>query len=284
MGYPAMIQKLLAPAFILFLSPLASTAEDAAENEPAKPAEGALQERLQRYFQAAEEERDNSAAYWGALDQLSEDQVEPAREAIFEAAKAKAIADGREKQFRKGEILFDNPFGIDQVCPMPFVIKTKGEKPAGGWPAYINIHGSGPIDREYEIHQKRHRFFSGKLVVPRSPHKETKAPGEGKTVGIWRHALIPAIEQLAADLVMFEEVDPDRIYLMGFSEGGYFSYRAIPSMCDRLAGAAPSAGGGIKDPGWVDNLVTVPFYAQSGEFDNAFKRAENFREMAGQLK
>ena len=105
MGYPAMIQKLLAPAFILFLSPLASTAEDAAENEPAKPAEGALQERLQRYFQAAEEERDNSAAYWGALDQLSEDQVEPAREAIFEAAKAKAIADGREKQFRKGEIL-----------------------------------------------------------------------------------------------------------------------------------------------------------------------------------
>ena len=267
-------------------NPLASSGEDdpIGATRDADPSGPDLSSRLKDYFGAGEAQRRNTPEFWGDFEVLTREAVEPAREAIFKAARNRAIADGREKQFREGTILFANPFGIDQVCPMPFVIKTKGERPPNGWPAYINIHGSGPIDREYEIHQKRHRFFSGKLVVPRSPHKETKAPGEGKTVGIWRHALIPAIEQLATDLVMFEDVDPNRIYLMGFSEGGYFTYRAIPSMCDRLAGAAPSAGGGVKDPGWVDNLVTLPFFVQSGEFDNAFKRAPNFREMVGQLK
>ena len=180
---------ILALALALALS-LASSHADQQE------AGGDLELKLKAYFAAGEEKRANTAAFWGALDSLKEDQVEPARAAIFAAAKERAIEDGREEQFSKGEMLFDNPFGLDQDCPMPFVIKTKGEKPEAGWPAFINIHGSGPIDREYEIHQKRHRFYSGKLVVPRSPHQGILTPGEKGKVGIWRHALVPAIEQL----------------------------------------------------------------------------------------
>lgn len=240
-----------------------------------------LANSLESYFARTPEQR--SEVEWSDFDELTKDQAAEYRQMIFDAAKKQAIAEGRKKRFDDREMLLDNPFGMEQKTPMQFKIITKGEKPKDGWPAYINIHGSGPVDREYSIHSKRHRHFHGKVVVPKSPHKNMPAP-KGKKAGIWRHCFVPAIEAMATDLVMFEEVDPNKIYVMGFSEGGYFSYRVIPAMSDRLAGVAPAAGGGQVSPNWVDNLVNIPLYAQSGQFDNGFKRAEQFREMVKTVK
>jgi dienelactone hydrolase len=237
-----------------------------------------LKEQLATYFSMPAEQQRNDKEFWKILTTPSKPQVSTWQKMIFSAAKREAVKAGKQAQFNQRVMIFNNPFGLDEKCPMQFSITTKGDKPKKGWPVYINIHGSGPVDIEYKIHQKRHKFYSGMLVVPRSPNDVTTTP-TGKKGGIWRHWYIPAIEQLVTELAMFADADPDRIYLMGFSEGGYFSYRVIPEMSDRLAGVAPAAGGGIGDHNWVDNLVNTPFYAQSGENDNGYSRAETFREM-----
>ena len=245
-----------------------------------KAVESLMAKRVTAYF--ANIEKKNDPISCEECNNLTKDQVNQLHKFILTTAKRDAEKNGKLEQFNKRVMIFDNPFGLDEKCPMQFTISTKGEKPKNGWPVYINIHGSGPVDREYKIHQKRHKYYSGMLVVPRSPNDVTTTPAMKKG-GIWRHWYIPAIEQLVSELVMFADADPNKIYIMGFSEGGYFSYRVIPEMSDRLAGVAPAAGGGVAGK-WVDNLVNIPFYAQSGEKDDGYGRAKTFRDMVTNVK
>ncbi len=45
-------------------------------------------------------------------------------------------------------------------------------------------------------------------------------------------------DRLIEDMIVFEDVDPNRVYLTGYSAGGDGTYQLAPRMADRFAAAA----------------------------------------------
>ena len=52
----------------------------------------------------------------------------------------------------------------------------------------------------------------------------------------------PLYDRLIENLIAFYDVDPNRVYLMGFSAGGDGVYGVTSKMADRFAAANMSAG------------------------------------------
>ena len=80
------------------------------------------------------------------------------------------------------------------------------------------------------------------------PHKFSvylapRAPTD--TWNLWHQAHIDRMfQRLIENLVVFENVDPNRVYLMGYSAGGDGVYQVAPRMADRFAAAAMMASAG----------------------------------------
>jgi len=68
-------------------------------------------------------------------------------------------------------------------------------------------------------------------------------------------------------MILFEDVDPNRVFLVGFSAGGDGAFRLSNRLAQRFAGV--NIGG---DPGDVDptNLMNVPACLQVGEQDEGW--------------
>ena len=55
------------------------------------------------------------------------------------------------------------------------------------------------------------------------------------TWNLWHQAHIdPLFDRLIENMIIFNEVDPDKVYLMGYSAGGDGVYQLAPRMCDRF--------------------------------------------------
>lgn len=66
---------------------------------------------------------------------------------------------------------------------------------------------------------------------------------------------------LIENMVLFENVNPNRVYVIGYSAGGDGIYQIGPRMADRWAGAAMIAGHPNGAP--ADNLRNTAFTLQS---------------------
>jgi predicted esterase len=152
---------------------------------------------------------------------------------------------------------------------MRYAAFTIGEAPAHGYPLYIALHGGGSAppslnDSQWD-HMKRYYRDSvqqGVYVAPR---------GISDTWDLhFQPASYALMERLIENMVLFENVDPDRVYLTGFSAGGDGVYQLTPRLADRLAAANMSAG----HPNGVNfvNLASTPFCVQVGERDSAYNR------------
>jgi hypothetical protein len=82
----------------------------------------------------------------------------------------------------------------------------------------------------------------------------------------------PAITRLVEDYIIFKDVDPNKVYLMGFSAGGDGTYALSERIPFLFAACSPQAGhpNGIS----TINLCNLPTYLAAGEKDTAFKRNE----------
>jgi hypothetical protein len=71
-------------------------------------------------------------------------------------------------------------------------------------------------------------------------------------------------------MIVCEDVDPDRVYLLGYSAGGDGVYQVAPRMADRWAAAAMMAG----HPNETSplGLRNLPFALQVGANDDGYKR------------
>jgi hypothetical protein len=80
----------------------------------------------------------------------------------------------------------------------------------------------------------------------------------------------PLFERLITNLIVFEGVDPNKVYINGYSAGGDGVYQLGPRMADSWAGAAMSAGH-PNDASPV-NLRNVAFAIHVGGNDTAYQR------------
>jgi hypothetical protein len=177
---------------------------------------------------------------------------------------------------RSGEI--KNRLLREGSLEMPFSFKVFGERPEGGHSLWISLHGGGGAprrvnDQQWENQKKLYTLAEGIYLAPRAPTD---------TWNLWHQDHIDRLfGRLIEDMIVLEDVNPDRVYLLGYSAGGDGVYQLAPRMADRWAAAAMMAG----HPNGVSllSLRNVPFALQVGGNDSAYKRNKVAREYGEQL-
>ena len=144
----------------------------------------------------------------------------------------------------------------------------KGEKPAEGYPLFLCLHGSG--DNEHEIRAtlswaQRYDDAPSLYFIPRSP--------KGGTGCRWyQPTRQQAWERVLRQAYLSGEINPNRVYVFGISEGAYGSQRLASFYADYLAGAGPIAGGDQMFWSPPENCASIAFCLQTGDKDTMYGR------------
>ena len=104
---------------------------------------------------------------------------------------------------------------------------------------------------------------------------EHKMPKASKSMAM----ALEALEQFIRDKK--NQVDPDRVYVMGLSMGGYGTWDAIQRRPDLFAAAVPICGGGDKSLG--KKIAKLPVWAWHGDKDGVIKVSRS-RDMIESIK
>ena len=162
---------------------------------------------------------------------------------------------------------------------MKFELKFYGKKPKEGWSLYFSLHGGGQTEpavneKQWVRHQNLYEVSEGIVFVPRSPTN---------TWNMWHQDHIdPLFNRIIQNMIMLYEVDPNKVYLMGYSAGGDGVYQLAPRMADRFAAAAMMAG----PPNETSplGLRNLPFTLHMGENDTPYNRNKVAKEWKGKLR
>ncbi|MBI5831216.1 MAG: alpha/beta hydrolase [Armatimonadetes bacterium] len=150
---------------------------------------------------------------------------------------------------------------------MPFFYSLHGKKPAGGRSLFVSMHGGGGApkavnDQQYENQKALYAPEEGVYLAPRAPTD---------TWNLWHEAHIDRLfDRLIQNLIVLEDVNPNRVYLMGYSAGGDGVYQLAPRMADRFAAAAMMAG--HPNDASPLGLRNLPFIIQVGALDDGYNR------------
>jgi poly(3-hydroxybutyrate) depolymerase len=153
-----------------------------------------------------------------------------------------------------------------------------GEAPPGGRSLWISLHGGGNAPAELNdgqwLNQSRlYRIDEGIYVAPRAPTN---------TWNLWHEPHIDSLfDRLIEDYVALRGVNPNRVYLLGYSAGGDGVYQVAPRMADRFAAAAMMAG--HPNDASPLGLRNLPFALFVGEKDGGYGRNAAAREWSDKL-
>ena len=168
---------------------------------------------------------------------------------------------------------------VDSACcvrsedlSMPFAFTVFGEKPEGGRSLWISLHGGGSCptavnDSQWENQKRLYRPSEGIYLAPRAPWDDWD---------MWAKAPIDAMfETLIRTMIVCHDVNPNRVYVLGYSAGGDGVWRLAPRLADHWASASMMAG----HPGDVSlvNVRNMPFTIWVGAEDAAYNRNEEVR-------
>ena len=146
----------------------------------------------------------------------------------------------------------------------------EGDPPADGRSLFISMHGGGgappPVNESQWVNQVR----LGKAYAPHEGiYLAPRAPSD--TWDLWHRDHIDGFfARLIEDMVAIEGVNPNRVYLMGYSAGGDGVYQVGPRMADRWAAAAMM--GGHPNEASPLGLRNIGFAIQVGANDGAYNR------------
>ena len=176
-------------------------------------------------------------------------------------------ADHVEKIKRERAAEMANHEFVNGEWKMPFFYSVNGEMPKGGRSLYISMHGGGNTakevnDRQWENQKKLYSIEEGVYFVPRAPSDDWNMWFQGHMDELF--------DKVIETFVVFENVNPNRVYLMGYSAGGDGVYQLAPRMADRWAAASMMAGH-PNDASPV-NLYNTPFTIHMGADDAAYDR------------
>ncbi len=153
-----------------------------------------------------------------------------------------------------------------------------GDAPWGKRSLWISMHGGGNAAPEVNDQQWRNQIrlyepAEGIYLAPRAPTD---------TWNLWHEPQIdPLFQQLIDAQVALNGVDPDRVYLLGYSAGGDGVWQLGPRMADRFAAAAMMAG--HPNEAGVASLRNLPFGIFMGGADAAYDRNKIAADRSAEL-
>lgn len=201
---------------------------------------------------------------------LTKAQAEEVRTALWQDHLAR-LRESRAAEWNAKSITLDGQ-------TLKFELKTFGEKPASGRSLFISMHGGGNApagvnDQQWRNQVRLYEPAEGVYIAPRAPTN---------TWNLWHEAHIdPLFDRLIENAVALADVDPNRVYLMGYSAGGDGVYQIAPRMADRFAAVAMMAG--HPNEASPLGLRNLPFAIHVGEKDGGFNRNKVARGWGEQL-
>lgn len=151
--------------------------------------------------------------------------------------------------------------------PMPYYFIKKGKAGQDKHALFLNLHGSGPKVMEFKntlAWTLRYRDAPSLYFIPQIPNE--------KRYRWWLKPVQYSWERLFRLAMLNDQVDVNKMYIMGISEGGYGSQRLAAYYADYLAGAGPMAGGEPLRNAPPLNFRNIAFSFQTGENDHGFGR------------
>ena len=221
--------------------------------------QGQTIEVLQRWESSRSTKIEELAHHEFAYKALSKDEAEKAAD-ILEQKWFKEV------QQTYTQALNDSVIAHDDLT-LRFVKRVLGEKPADGYSLYISMHGGGSAptrvnDQQWANQIRLYTPAEGIYIAPRAPWDDWN---------MWfKPGLDELFEKLIQCMVATMGVNPDKVYLLGYSAGGDGVWRMAPRMADSWAAASMMAG----HPGEASqvNLRNTPFMIWMGEKDSAYNR------------
>lgn len=192
---------------------------------------------------------------------LTREQAVEARRVLWEDHAA-AVRATRRKEWEEQSITVGDK-------TLKWKHKHFGTKPAGGWNLFISMHGGGGAParvntQQWENQVKLYQPADSLYIAPRAPTDNWN---------LWHEPHVdPLVGRLIENAVVLGEVNPDRVYLMGYSAGGDGVYQLAPRMADRWAAAAMMAG--HPNDASPLGLRNIGFTIHVGANDRAYKRNE----------
>lgn len=148
-----------------------------------------------------------------------------------------------------------------------YLEKSFGRVPEGERSLWISMHGGGGAppevnDRQWKNQIQLYQPAEGFYVAPRAPTDAWD---------LWHQPHIDGLfDRLIENYVAACGVNPNRVYLMGYSAGGDGVYQLATRMADRWAAASMMAG--HPNDAQPDNLRNIGFGLFVGGKDSAYQR------------
>jgi dienelactone hydrolase len=150
------------------------------------------------------------------------------------------------------------------------IFGPKDEPPEGGRSLFISMHGGGGAPPAVNESQWRNQIKLGAAYRPAEGiYLAPRAPTD--TWNLWHEAHIDIFfDRIIQNLIALENVNPNRVYLLGYSAGGDGAYQLGPRMADRYAAVAMM--GGHPNEASPLGLRNIGFAIQVGANDGAYNR------------
>jgi predicted esterase len=251
------------------------------EKEPLSREQTArITEAVADYFRAAPDKR----AAWKFdpnLDRWLAEHEEAVRRLVWQAYRAAPIHAEAKKDF-------DNKVVRNGEHVSPYTVKEVGKRPKAGWPLFIAMHGGGGVPKRVNDSQWRvmQRYYKDQPSVTGYKYLALRAPND-RWNGFYDTYVPPLVVNLIRQFLLFGDVDPDKVYLMGYSHGGYGAFFIGPKVPDRFAAVHASAAAPTDGTISPKTLRNTRFTFMIGENDTRYgrrKRCEAFAEAIAKLK
>jgi dienelactone hydrolase len=177
---------------------------------------------------------------------------------------------------RKGEVE-EKVLAVGDMS-LRWLEKTFGKEPPHGRSMWISLHGGGAVpqvvnDEQWLNQIQLYQPTEGIYIAPRAPTD---------TWNLWHEGHVdPMLQRLIENYVAVRGVNPDKVYLLGYSAGGDGVWQLAPRMADRFAAAAMMAG--HPNGASLEGLRNLPFGIFMGGNDGAYDRNKVAAERTAEL-
>jgi hypothetical protein len=265
---------------ILLVCALVSLTAPLAAAELSKEQLAQVEKEAKAFFEAGQE-RQAGYRFDAKLGRWLNQHEEAVRRAVWKAYRAAAIHAEVRKDFDRKLVRHDRHLS-------PYTVKNVGKRPRNGWPLFIALHGGGGAPRAVNDSQWKimQIYYRDQPSVTGYQYLALRAPNDSWN-GFYADHVLPLIDNLIRQLLLLGDVGPDKVYLMGYSHGGYGAFFIGPKMADRFAAIHASAAAPSDGAVSPRTLRNTPFTFMIGGHDKAYgrrSRCEAFDRQARELR
>ena len=164
-------------------------------------------------------------------------------------------------------------------------MRAVGTRPAQGWGLVIAMHGGGGAPqevndeqwREMQTHYRNHPENGGYLYLAlRAPNNTWN--------GFYDDYVYPLVANLIKQNLLFGDVDAGRVFLIGYSHGGYGAFAIGPKEPDLFAAIHSSAAAPTDGETTAKTLRNTVFSAWVGEHDLTYDRLSRDKKFGEEVQ